>query len=182
MARARFGLFLAVALWLASSLGHAVPLPPLSQPSWTELSTEQKRILSPLSAQWDKMNGFQRKKWLGIAKRYSSLSTEEQARLERRMTDWAKLTPDERKRAREKYKSLQKGPPEKKEATKLKWQEYEELPDSEKTRLKAEAAQKPTPRPAPTKKTEAAKPPPVSPPTPNGPPSTSPAGQQAAVR
>ncbi len=180
MARARFGLFLAVALWLASPLGHAVPLPPLSQPSWTELSAEQKRILSPLSAEWDKMNGFQRKKWIGIVKRYPALSTDEQARLQRRMTDWAKLTPDERKRAREKYKSLQKGPPEKKEAAKLKWQEYEELPDSEKVRLKTEATRKPTPRPGSSKKIAASNPPPASSPAANSPPPGLPAGQAAA--
>lgn len=152
MARARFGLILAVALWLASPLGHAVIVPPpLSQPSWTELDAEQKRVLAPLSTEWDKMNGFHRKKWLGIVQRYRSLSPDEQTRMQRRMTDWAKLTPEERKRARENYKLLQKDPPEKKEAVKLKWQEYKELPESEKSRLKAEATQKPTPRPAPSK-------------------------------
>lgn len=167
MARARFGLILAVALWLASPLGHAVILPPLAQPSWTKLNAEQQRILAPLAVQWDKMDGFQRKKWLGIAQRYPSLSTEEQTRLQRRMTDWAKLTPDERKRARDKYKLLRKDPPEKKEAVKLKWQEYKELPESEKSRLKAEATQKPTPRPAPSKQTVAAPKPQT---VPNGPP------------
>ena len=91
------------------------------------------------------------------------------------MTDWTKLTPDERKRAREKYKSLQKAPPEKKEAVKLKWQEYKELPESERTRLKAEAARKPTPRPPPSKQAVAPKPP-----APGGAPSSAPADQAAA--
>lgn len=151
MARARFGLVLAVALWLAAPFSHAVIAPPLSQPSWSELSAEQKRVLAPLSGEWDKMDGFRRKKWLGIAQRYQSLSPDEQARMQRRMTAWAKLTPDERKRARDQYKSLQKAPPEKKEAVKQKWEEYKVLPESEKARLKAEAARKPTPRPAPSK-------------------------------
>ena len=105
------------------------------------------------------MDGFPRKKWLGIAQRYPSLSPDEQARMQRRMTEWAKLTPDERKHAREKYRSLQKASPEKKEAVKLKWKEYKELPESEKNRLKAEAARKPTPRPTPSKPAAAAKPP-----------------------
>jgi len=72
------------------------------------------------------------------------------------------MTPDERKRARDKYKALQKDHPEKKEAVKLKWQEYKELPEGEKSRLKAEAAQKPAkpaPRPAPSKQPVAPKPP-----------------------
>lgn len=167
MARARFGLIFAVALWLAAPAGHAVVLPPLSQPSWAQLDTEQKRVLAPLSAEWDTMNGFQRKKWLGIVKRYPSLSAEEQTRMQRRMTDWAKLTPDERKRAREKYKALQKDAPEQKEAVKQKWQEYKELPEAEKTRLKAEATRKPTPRPAPSKPVAAT---PVPTALPNSPP------------
>lgn len=151
MARARFGLVFAIALWLAAPSAHAGIVLPLSQPSWVELSAEQKRILSPLSAEWDKMEGFRRKKWIGIAQRYASLSADEQARIQRRMTAWAKLTPDERKRAREKYKALEKSAPEQKEVVKQKWQEYKELPESEKNRLKAEASRKPTPRPAPTK-------------------------------
>lgn len=161
MARARFGLIFAVALWLASPASHAVTAhsPPLPQPAWAQLNAEQKRVLAPLAGEWDKMEGFSRKKWLGIAQRYPSLSPDEQARIQRRMTDWAKLTPEERKRAREKYQSLQKAPPEKKEAVKLKWEQYNELPESEKNRLKAEAARKPTPRPAPSKPAVAAKPP-----------------------
>lgn len=145
MARVSFGIILAIALWLGSPLGHAVIVPPLAQPSWSELNPEQKRVLAPLAADWDKMDGFRRKKWLGIAHRYRFMSPDEQARVQRRMTDWAKLTPDERKRARDQYKSLQKAPPEKKEAVKLKWDEYKNLPESEKARLKAEANRKSRP-------------------------------------
>lgn len=151
MARARLGLAFAVALWLVAPISNAAIVPPLSQPSWIELNAEQKRTLAPLAGEWDKMEGFRRKKWLGIAQRYQTLSPDEQTRMQRRMTAWAKLTPDERKRARDQYKSLQKAPPEKKEAVKLKWQEYKDLPEGEKARLKAEAASRPTPRPAPSK-------------------------------
>lgn len=169
MARARFRLFFAIALWLAFSPSHAANAPPLSQPSWVELSAEQKRILAPLSGEWDSMEGFRRKKWLGIAQRFQSMAPEEQTRMQRRMTAWAKLTPDERKRARSRYKSLQKAPPEKKEAVKLKWKEYKELPESEKARLKAEAARKPMPRSLPSKTASQSKPPatPIVPPAPH---------------
>lgn len=184
MARARFGPILAVALWLASPLGHAVIVPPLSQPSWAELKAEQKRVLAPLAGEWDKMDGFKRKKWLGIAQRYQSMTPDEQARMQRRMTDWAKLTPDERKRARDQYLSLKKAPPEQKEAVKLKWQEYKGLPESEKARLKAEAARKPTARIAPVAPPPSAVPTAASPAIPLTPPA--PAGaplidQAAAV-
>ena len=139
MARARFGFVLAIALWLAATTGHAGIALPLTQPSWAELTPEQQRVLTPLAGEWDKMETYRRKKWLGIAQRYQSLSPEEQARMQRRMTDWVKLTPEERKRAREKYKSLQKAPPEQKQAVRQKWQEYKELPEAEKARLKAVA-------------------------------------------
>lgn len=175
MARTRLGIILAVALWLASPLGHAAVTPPLSQPSWVELNTEQKRVLAPLSAEWDTMDGFRRKKWLGIAQRYQAMGADEQVRMQRRMTDWAKLTPDERKRARDQYKSLQKAPPEKKAAVKLKWQEYRDLPESERAQLKADASQQPVPR------TSQAKPvlPPKQPPIVSGQPRSATADQAA---
>ena len=143
MARARIRIILAVAaFWLFAPFGHAGITPPLAQPSWAELSLEQKQILAPLAKEWDKMDGFRRKKWLGIAKRYRSMKDGERTRMQHRMTDWAKLSPDERNRARDKYKSLQKAPPAKKDSVKAKWQEYKALPESEKVRLKAEAARK----------------------------------------
>jgi hypothetical protein len=147
---------------LAATVSHSAIVPPLAQPSWSELTAEQKRVLAPLATEWGKMGGFHRKKWLGIVERYHSLSPDEQARMQRRMTDWSKLTPDERKQARDKYKSLQKASPERKEVVKQKWQEYKELPESEKTRLKLEAAKKPAAHPAPSKHTTTGpKPPPV---------------------
>lgn len=159
MARAHFGLILAVALWLISPLSYAIIVPPLPQPSWVQLTAEQKHILAPLAADWDKISGFQRKKWIGIAQRYPSMNAEEQTRIQRRMTEWAKLTPEERKQARDKYLALQKAAPEKKESVKLKWQEYKELPESERTRLKSEAAKRTAPPAGVSKKPVIAKPP-----------------------
>lgn len=151
MARTQFGLALGIILWLATQASIAAIVPPLPQPSWKELTTDQQRILAPLSGEWDTMEGFRRKKWLGIAQRYQTLSPDEQSRMQRRMTSWAKLTPEERKRARDQYLSLKKASPEKKEEVKQKWEAYKELPEAEKARLKAEAARKSTPRPPPSK-------------------------------
>lgn len=151
MARTRLGLLLGISLWLFAQTGYAAITPPLPQPSWQQLSSEQQHVLAPLAGEWDQMEGFRRKKWLGIAQRYRSLSPDEQARMQRRMTSWVKLSPEERKRARNQYLSLQKASPEKKEAVKMKWEEYKELPEEDKARLKAEAASRPTPRPAPSK-------------------------------
>lgn len=125
---------------------HAV-VPPLTQPTWKELTPEQRQILAPLSGEWDGLESWRRKKWIGIAQRYPAMNPEEQARVQRRMKEWVVLSPDERKLAREKYKKLQQATPEHKEALKQKWQEYKELPDEEKQRLKAQATKaKPLPR------------------------------------
>ncbi len=118
-------------------------VPELRQPAWAELTQEQKQILAPLARDWDKMEAFRKKKWLGIAKRYPTMNPEEQARVQRRIKDWASLTPEQRSQARVRYKSLKTAPPERKEAIKEKWEQYKDLPDEEKKRLAEKAARKP---------------------------------------
>lgn len=112
----------------------AVVTPP--QPNWAELSPEQQRILAPLGKDWDQMEYFRRKKWLGIAARYTRLSPDEQKRVQERMEEWVRMSPEQRRTVREKYQTLNQLPPEKKEAVKLKWQEYSQMPDEEKHRLR----------------------------------------------
>ncbi len=130
---------------LASGAYPAVAdVPALNQPSWAELSADQRTILSPLAGEWAGLENFQRKKWLGITQRYSTMSADEQVRVQQRMRDWAKLTGAERKAARANYKSLKQVAPEQKEAIKQKWEEYSQLPDSDKHQLKADAARKPS--------------------------------------
>lgn len=145
MARPRRSLILALILWFASSVFAASP--PLRQPNWSELSSEQQSILAPLANEWAELEGFRRKKWLGIAQRYKEKGPEEQSRIQQRMRDWAKLTPEERKHARDKYLALKSQHPEKKDAVKQKWQEYKDLPDGERARIHAEAQSKPLPKP-----------------------------------
>ncbi|MFA7279063.1 MAG: DUF3106 domain-containing protein [Sterolibacterium sp.] len=149
MARTFFSVFsgvvLALALALAPPASAAVPpLPPLKQPTWTELSPQQREILAPLSGEWDKLESYRRKKWVGIAQRYPAMSAEEQQRLQLRMKTWASLSPEERTRAREQYKALQKVPAEQRQTVNQKWQEYKNLPDAEKERLKKLAATRKT--------------------------------------
>lgn len=133
----------AITLSLAFAQPANAIVPPLTQPTWVQLAPEQKQTLAPLSEEWDRLEPWRRKKWLGIALRYNTMGPEEQARVQRRMKDWIKLSPDERKAARDKFKTLQKAPPEHKEALKQKWQEYKELPEEEKKKLQELAATKP---------------------------------------
>jgi hypothetical protein len=112
-------------------------------PKWTELTAEKQQILSPLSAEWDRLEATRKKKWLEIANRYPTMGQEEQARVQRRMKAWVKMTPEERKVAREKYQQqVKQASPEQREALKQRWSEYESLPDDQKQRLKESAAAK----------------------------------------
>lgn len=144
---------LAIALLLGFlSSGHGAVVPVLAQPTWAELTLEQKQVLAPLAAEWNALEVYRQKKWLGIAQRYSGLTPDEQARVQRRMKAWVKLSPEERKAARERFKKLNKAAPERKEAIKQKWQEYKELPDQDRQKLqeqtaKAKAHAKPVTKP-----------------------------------
>ncbi len=141
-----------IALFLAFAAPAEAVVGPLKQPNWVELTPPQREILAPLSAEWDKLESYRRKKWLGIAQRYPTMTAEEQQRLQRRMQAWIKLTPEERKQARERYKSLQKAPPEQRQTIGQKWQEYKDLPEEEKEKLQRSASHKAQPKTAAGKK------------------------------
>ena len=170
MARTSLAGAAGIALFLALASPAGAVVTPLKQPNWVELKPGEREILAPLSAEWDKLESYRRKKWLGIAQRYPAMSAEEQQRLQKRMQAWVKLTPEERTQARERYKTLQKAPPEQKQAIKQKWQEYKDLPEDEKEKLKQSAA-KGQPRSAAGKKKAATAPaaklasPPIAAPT-----------------
>jgi hypothetical protein len=105
---------------------------PLARPLWTELSAEQQQALTPLAADWDKLDGARKKKWIELTKRYSSLTPEQQARMQERMREWAKLTPEQRRVARESFSRTKKLEPDQKTA---QWEEYQQLSDEQKKKL-----------------------------------------------
>ena len=120
----------------------AFEFPTLRQPSWHELSPQQKEVLSPLKEDWDRMEDARRKKWVSIAAHYPHMSPEEQARIQSQMQGWAKLSPQQRQLVREKYKALKKAPAGTQQALREQWELYQQLPPEEKQRLQEEAAQK----------------------------------------
>jgi len=138
-----------VAIWLlfgaltGMAQATVTEVSPLAQPGWAALAPEQKAILASLSREWDSMNTFQRKKWLGIAQRYPSMTPAEQTSMQRNMQGWARLAPEERKEAREKYKTLKKVAPEEKQTVKQQWEEYRALPQEERDQLRMGAALRP---------------------------------------
>ncbi len=111
------------------------------QPNWSALKPQQQEALKPLASEWDKIDHFRRKKWLGVADKYAGMKPVEQKRLHARMADWAKMTPEQRRAARENYNQAKALPPEQKKA---EWQQYQKLPDVQKKQLAAAAdAKKP---------------------------------------
>ncbi len=118
-----------------------------AQPQWTELTVEQKIVLAPLSDDWDSLESNRQKKWLGIARRFASMTPAEQRRIQTQMQEWGKLTPAQRALARENFLSASQLPAEKKEQLRQKWEEYSSLPEEEKERLKKQAASRPLPKP-----------------------------------
>jgi len=118
-------------------------------PSWAQLSAEEREALAPLAADWDKYDPPRKKKWLEIAARYKNLSPEGKQTLHERMPDLAKLTPEQRLTARENFKRAYALPPEKRRAL---TQQFQELPEEKKRELAEQAKKKPATerrRPAP---------------------------------
>ncbi|EXI91838.1 MAG: hypothetical protein AW12_01022 [Candidatus Accumulibacter sp. BA-94] len=103
-----------------------------AQPQWTELTVEQKIVLAPLSDDWDILESNRQKKWLGIARRFASMTPAEQRRIQTQMQEWGKLTPAQRAQARENFITASQLPAEKKEELRQKWEEYSSLPEAEK--------------------------------------------------
>ena len=96
-------LTLTASAWAAPPSPSLIATPP--QPKWTELTVQQKIVLAPLSDEWDSMEYYRQKKWLGIAVRFPSMTPQEQRRIQEQMQEWDKLSPEERQLAREKFKS-----------------------------------------------------------------------------
>ncbi len=131
--------------WAATSSPSLIATPP--QPKWSDLSVQQKIVLAPLSDDWDSLENYRQKKWLHIVARFSTISPEEQRRIQEHMQEWAKLTSEERRLARENFKAANQLPSEKKKQLRQKWEEYSNLPEDEKEKLKQQAASKPVPKP-----------------------------------
>src|SRR5471032_1180746 len=108
----------------------------LDKPLWKDLTPMQQQALEPLTAEWDKMEGLSKKKWLQIATRYASMNPDEQQRLHERMREFIKLTPEQRRQIRQTYARTQKLDASEKTA---QWELYQHLPEEQKQKLAAAA-------------------------------------------
>ena len=134
-ARSLAGALGAVLLGSAVLVGAAQPAKKNQNPSWSELTAEQREILAPLSGEWNKLEPTRKKKWLGIAKRYPKMTPIGQKRTQTRMKKWASLSPEQRREAREGYRSINKLPAEKRQDLKTRWAEYQALSPAERQKV-----------------------------------------------
>jgi len=163
-----FAALLSVPGWAVTPSPALIVTP--QQAKWIELSTQQKAALAPLAADWDAMESYRRKKWIGIAQRFPLMTGDEQLRIQGQMQEWTQLTPEQRQHAREKYQTISQLPTEKKQELKQelkqKWEEYSNLPEEEKQKHQQQAVSASAPRPGRSTTTSALLPsflvPPVS--------------------
>ena len=132
----------ALAVLAIALVATASAAPPAKGPAWAQLTVEQQQILEPLKSDWDRLDRQRRAKWIGVAKRYPSMTATGQRRVQTRMQNWAKLTPEQRTAARNNYRdNIGKLPPEKKKDLRAQWQEYQALPEHEKRSLAAKSTE-----------------------------------------
>jgi Protein of unknown function (DUF3106) len=116
--------------------------------TWESLSANQQKVLAPLESDWDYMLPDSRKKWILIATIYPKMSSQDQERLQSRMTSWSNLSQKDRRIARENYLASLKFPAEKKAEA---WSAYQKLSDEQKKKLaEMESKKKPNAINAPT--------------------------------
>ncbi|MET0333711.1 MAG: DUF3106 domain-containing protein [Rhizobacter sp.] len=104
--------------------------------TWTALNPNQKNALRPLEAEWNRIEPQRRAKWIEIADKFPSMPPAEQARIQNRMSEWAKLTPKQRGEARMNYRDAQQVPAQERKA---KWEAYNALPPEQRKQLAAKA-------------------------------------------
>lgn len=123
-------------LLLAALLAWGVGAWAEDGPRWAELSAAQRTALAPLEREWPSIEAQRKQKWLQVAGRLSSMPPAEQARIQNRMAEWAKLTPTERGRARMAYQEAKQLPAPDRQS---RWDAYQALPPEQKRQLAARA-------------------------------------------
>jgi len=124
--------FVAALLLWALAAPCSIAAPKDRGPQWAALTADQQQALAPLAGEWTKLGRQHRTKWLGIAKRYPAMKSEEQKRVQTRMQKWAKLTPEQRDQAREQYRNIAKVAPDRRIELRKYWADYQALPPHEK--------------------------------------------------
>ena len=96
--------------------------------------------MKPLQHEWSSIDDLRKRKWLQIAERYPTMSAPDQARLQTRMAEWAKMSPQERGKVRLQFLEAKKIPATTRQAD---WEAYQALSPDERKALAARATTAP---------------------------------------
>lgn len=99
---------------------------------WAGLTPAQQKALAPLQRDWATIEEPRRAKWLEVAGKFPAMPKDEQARVQERMADWARLSPAERSRARLQFQEVRQVPVSERQA---KWEAYQALPAEQRQQL-----------------------------------------------
>ena len=120
---------------------HTPPAPSAAGAmAWSSLGAEQKAALRPLRELWPALGTDHQRKWIALAQNFSRLPAHEQATLQQRMTEWARLSPAQRARARLNFDTARRIPDDERLQ---RWQQYQALPPVERERLTRERPKPP---------------------------------------
>lgn len=131
------GLVATVGIAAPAAAQGAAPRPAAANaggPAWSSLSPAQQQALAPLERDWPQIDAPRKSKWLEVAARFPGMPAEERARIQQRMTEWARLSPAERGRARLVFQEAKQLSPEERQA---RWEAYRALPDDRRQALAA---------------------------------------------
>lgn len=104
---------------------------------WQELKPTQRTLLKPLEREWSAIGPQHKQKWIEMSARFPTMSPPEQARIQERMTEWARLTPQQRSQARLNFQEAKQLPATDRKA---RWDAYQALSPEEKRQFAARAA------------------------------------------
>ena len=85
----RLQLILVTSLFLLASLLNVGFAEELTFPAWHTLKEEERVVLAPLAQEWDSLRPWQRDRMLEIARDYPKMPPERQARVQKRLQNWA---------------------------------------------------------------------------------------------
>jgi len=106
-------------------------------PRWSELSAAHRKVLAPLSNDWNGLDARSKERWIDVAGRYPKMGPEEQQRANQRMGEWSRMTVAQRTQARTNFQEIHSVSKEEREA---RWKAYQALPEEKKRELAAKHA------------------------------------------
>ncbi len=118
----------------ASSGAPVAPKADAGGPRWNELSAAHRKVLAPLSGDWEGLDARSKERWIDVAGRYPKMGPEEQQRTNQRMADWSHMSVAQRTQARNNFQEIHTLSKEEREA---RWKAYQALPEEKKRELAA---------------------------------------------